>query len=48
MKACHLIPHPSAEPANTKANISQQHAACIRDRDPGIWLRSYLIRQRIK
>lgn len=41
MKACHLIPHPSIVPANTKASISQKHAACIRDRDLGIWLRWY-------
>lgn len=39
MEACHLIPQPSTVPAIAIASISQQHAACIRDRDLGIWLR---------
>lgn len=44
MKACHPIPHPSRVLANTIASISKQHAACVRHRDVGIWLRQYLNR----
>ena len=47
MKACHLIPHPSTVPANAIASISL-HAACLRDRDLGIWPRWYLIRGSMK
>lgn len=48
MKACHLIPHPSAVPADAIVSISQQRAACVRDRDLGVGLRRYFVRGRMK
>lgn len=48
MKACHLIPQPSAVPADAGVSISQQRAACVRGRDLRVGPRRHFVRGRME